>query len=126
MQRRNTSQRQIVFDALQQLGHASTEELIEYIRSNYDHISLATIYRNVSILLDEHKIKKVKLQDEDVLETLKSNHYHFVCKECKMIYDVNLKNIFNSLSKVNGHSIEECDISLYGICNKCKEKAINE
>ena len=78
MQRRTTSQRQIVYETLENLGHASVEELIDYIRSNYDNISLATIYRNISILLEEEKIKKVKLQGDDVLETNKDNHYHFV------------------------------------------------
>ena len=56
MQRRNTSQRQIVYEALDVLGHATTEDLIEYIKQHYDNISLATIYRNISILLDEKKI----------------------------------------------------------------------
>ena len=56
MQRRNTSQRQIVFESLAVLGHATTESLISYIKNNYDAISLATIYRNICILLEEKKI----------------------------------------------------------------------
>lgn len=55
MQRRNTSQRQIVFESLAVLGHATTESLISYIKNNYDAISLATIYRNIGILLEEKR-----------------------------------------------------------------------
>lgn len=128
MQRRNTSQRQIVYEALDVLGHATTEELIEYIKKNYDQISLATIYRNISILLDEHKIKKVKFQESDVLETIKQNHYHFVCKKCGSIYDVDAlrsSKIVEKLKESSGYEILECDISLYGICEECKKKEIN-
>jgi len=124
MQRRNTSQRQIVFDALENLGHATTEDLIEYIKKNYDNISLATIYRNISILLDENKIKKVPLQGDDVLETIKQNHFHFVCKKCGNIYDVDefkAKEALEKLKKIDNYDILECDISLYGICDKCKK-----
>ena len=126
MQRRNTSQRQIVFEALDYLGHATTEDLIEYIKKHYDNISLATIYRNISILLDEHKIKRVPLQENDVLETVKQNHYHFVCKKCGNIYDVDsskASKVVDALKMIDNHEIEEFSISLYGICEECKKEA---
>lgn len=128
MQRRNTSQRQIVFEALESLGHATTEDLIEYIKKNYDNISLATIYRNISILLDEHKIKRVPLQGEDVLETIKQNHFHFVCKNCGNIYDVDEEKAHEAIVKLKeicDHEILESDISLYGICEQCKKMEEN-
>ena len=80
MLRRNTNQRQIVYEALKILGHATTDELIKYINENYENISLATIYRNLGIMLDDEQIKKVKLQDCEVYETVKLKYYHFVCK----------------------------------------------
>ena len=128
MQRRNTSQRQIVFEALDLLGHATTEDLIEYIKKHYDNISLATIYRNISILLDEKKIKRVPLQGDDVLETIKQNHYHFVCKNCGNIYDIDeyqAKGALEKLKSIPNYYILECDISLYGICEKCKKMEKN-
>ena len=52
MIRRNTNQRQIVLDSLAFLGHATSDDLINHINNNYSNISLATIYRNLTILLD--------------------------------------------------------------------------
>ena len=43
MQRRNTSQRQIVFESLAVLGHATTESLISYIKNNYDSRGLPVL-----------------------------------------------------------------------------------
>lgn len=123
MQRRNTNQRQIVYNALDVLGHASIESLIEYIRMHYENISLATIYRNISILLDEKKVKRVKLMNEDVLETVKQDHFHFVCSECGNIFDLDCdKKEFIKQFDFSKHQINNCDVSLYGICEKCKLK----
>ena len=38
MLRRNTNQRQIVYDAIEKAGHISIEVLIEEIQKNYDNL----------------------------------------------------------------------------------------
>ena len=124
MLRRNTNQRQIVFEAIEKAGHISIEHLIEEIQKNYDNISLATIYRNITFLTDEGKIKKVKLNNIDVLETVKHKHYHFTCKVCGNIIDVSpdkLPNFANHEMMIDNQRIDEIDINLYGICEKCQK-----
>lgn len=128
MLRRNTNQRQIVYDSLHFLGHASSENLIQYIQSNYSNISLATIYRNLGILLEENMVKKVKLQGIDVYETVKENHYHYVCKHCGKILDVSPEEMGISLPKFelkNGDKVENYEFSFYGLCHEC-QKTINK
>lgn len=128
MLRRNTNQRQIVYDSLKMLGHATTEELINYINDNYENISLATIYRNLSILIDDEQIKKVKLNNCEVYETLKSKHYHFVCKHCGKIVDItpNEANTFvNSNSYISKNRIEDLEVTYYGTCENCLKKVLN-
>ena len=123
MIRRNTNQRNIVYDSLEYLGHASTEVLIEYINKNHPDFSLATIYRNIKVLTDEHKIKKVKLDGIDVYETIKNKHYHYKCMECGEIYDVKPEEIeydMSKISSINSDNICDCDIVFYGVCHKCK------
>lgn len=68
MQRRNTNQRQIVYHSLEALGHATVEALIEYIRVHDENISLATIYRNISILLEEQKLKELSCKMKQCLK----------------------------------------------------------
>ena len=124
MLRRNTNQRQIVYDAIEKAGHISIEHLIEEIQKNYDNISLATIYRNITFLTEEGKIKKVKLNNIDVLETVKNKHYHFTCKVCGNIIDVcpdKLPNFANHEMMIDNQRVDEIDINLYGICEKCQK-----
>ena len=76
MIRRNTNQSQIVYKSIEFMGHTTSEKLIEYINSNYENISLATIYRNLSKLLEEGQIRKLRLGNDEIYETVKENHYH--------------------------------------------------
>ena len=118
---RNTKQKTIIFDAIDNYGHLTVEELKEILYNNKEDVSIATIYRNLNILSLENKIKKVFLEDKVVYETIKDYHYHFECKECHKIIDIDpsLINI-----KIN-HSITgvtKKDIFLYGVCEDCKNK----
>ncbi len=125
MIRRNTSQRQIVYDTLAFLGHATSDDLIKYINTNYSNISLATIYRNLTILLDEKQIKKVKIGEIDVFETVKDKHYHFKCRVCGNIIDIDPNKIpldVSKLNKIGDNDILDCDIVFLGVCNKCKKE----
>lgn len=124
MLRRMTTQKRIVYQSLEELGHASVELLIEYIRNLHKKISLATIYRNIHALLAEQKIRIVKMRDIDVLETVKEDHAHFICEQCGCIVDVELdkKKIVSKVSKASIHYIKNCDIAFYGLCQNCTRK----
>lgn len=125
MIRRNTNQRQIVFDSLACLGHATSDDLINYINDNYSNISLATIYRNLNILLDEKQIKKFSVGESDVYEVSKEKHYHFKCIICNNIYDIpeNLVDLkFKDISRIDKKSIIDYEIIFTGVCENCKNK----
>ncbi|MDE6407813.1 MAG: transcriptional repressor [Anaeroplasmataceae bacterium] len=121
MLRRMTTQKRIVYQALEDLGHASVEFLIEYLRRKNEQISLATIYRNIQALLAEQKIKIVNLRGNDVLETVKEDHAHFICEQCGSIEDiiVDKEKIISRTSKNCIHQIKNCDMAFYGLCRNC-------
>lgn len=128
MLRRNTNQKQIVFEALKDLGHATTDELISYINDNYENISLATIYRNLGIMLDDEQVKKVKLNNCEVYETVKAKHYHFVCKHCGKIIDINpneVNTFVDDNNFIGNNRIDDLDITYYGTCENCLNKILN-
>ncbi len=121
MIRRNTNQIQIVYKSIEFMGHTTSEKLIEYINSNYENISLATIYRNLNKLLDEGQIRKLRLGQEEIYETVKENHYHFKCQKCGMIYDIPLNMIeLPSIEYVDGNEVIATDIMMIGNCKNCK------
>ncbi|MCR5646854.1 MAG: transcriptional repressor [Acholeplasmatales bacterium] len=121
MIRRNTNQSQIVYKSIEFMGHTTSEKLIEYINSNYENISLATIYRNLSKLLDEGQIRKLRLGNDEIYETVKENHYHFKCQKCGMIYDIEPAKVkIPAIEDIDGNEVINTDIMMVGICKFCK------
>lgn len=128
MLRRRTNQESIVYAALEFLNHATVEELISYLKENDFQISLATIYRNINKLSDEGKIRQVKIGELEVYETTKAKHYHYICRCCNNIIDLepNLVPVkIGKLDNIYGNQIDDCDLVLYGICHSCKLKQEN-
>ena len=128
MQRRNTDQKRVVLQCIDCLGHATMEQVIENVHDVDSSISKSTIYRNVNVLLTENVIKKFKMNQVEVYETIKEKHYHFMCKECWHITDLNAKELderFGNLKEVEGNQIEEVEIYFSGICKDCLKKKNN-
>ena len=128
MQRRNTDQKRVVLLCIDCLGHATMEQVIENVHDVDSSISKSTIYRNVNVLLTENVIKKFKMNQVEVYETIKEKHYHFMCKECGHITDLNAKELderFGNLKEVEGNQIEEVEIYFSGICKDCLKKKNN-
>ena len=122
MVRRNTNQSQIVYKSIEFMGHTTSERLIEYINSNYENISLATIYRNLTKLLEEGQIKKLRLGQEEIYETVKEKHYHFKCAKCGMIYDISPSMVnLPSFEGIDGNEVTGTDLMFVGICKGCKK-----
>lgn len=128
MQRRNTDQKRVVLQCIDCLGHATMEQVIENVHDIDSSISKSTIYRNVNVLLTEKVIKKFKMNQVEVYETIKEKHYHFMCKECGHISDLNAKELderFGNLKEIEGNQIEEVEIYFSGICKNCLKKKNN-
>ena len=122
MIRRNTNQKQIVYETINAKGHITSEELILEIMGNHNDISLASIYRNLNILSMDKKIKKIKLSNIDVYETVKEKHYHYQCKECNSIFDIPVEDIPDeiiNLNRISNENVTDCDIVFYGVCHNC-------
>lgn len=78
--------------------------------------------------MDEQMVKKVKLDGVDIYETVKSKHFHFVCKHCGEIIDITPQEIkvdFTSIKSINSDTVDEVDVTFYGMCNKCKSTINN-
>lgn len=124
MNRRNTAQRKVIYEAICFLKHTKIDDLISYIKSIGINISLSTIYRNLTVLEDDNLIRKIKFAEYDVYEVISINHYHFVCIKCESIVDIDPSDItlnIDSYKSINGNDITQTDLTFYGICSKCKK-----
>lgn len=111
---KNSKQRNIIEEYLCNLHkHVSAEEIHEQINVMGHNISLATIYRNLNILVDLNIIQKLSIKDKFLYDGNPKEHYHFYCNKCQTLFDIELDydtkidDRFRKLNigKVNGHTI---------------------
>lgn len=106
--------------------HPTAEQIYDALKLEYPNISLGTVYRNLSLLTELGEVQKVACGDGIVhYDPDTSSHYHFTCKECNTVIDLNIeqKDMINALSAsdFNG-TIEGHSIYFYGTCEKCKKR----
>lgn len=80
MQYRNTRQRKIVLEAVQEHhDHPSADQIYLEIRAKDPKISRGTVYRNLNILSEEGQITHVKVPGADRYDCRTDFHYHLIC-----------------------------------------------
>ena len=117
-----TPQRIAIVDALFLNGHVSTESLYSIMLKKFSSISLATIYKNINLMLENCLIHEVKLPlSKSVYELTKSSHSHLLCKKCGNIEDVviDLGALVDKISKTTEFQIDKTDFILSGNCKNC-------
>ncbi len=125
MLRRNTTQKNIILNAVRSLkSHVTAEEVYNYIHTDSPSISKGTVYRNLNILADEGKIKKIEISSGAVyFDFTVTNHFHFKCKKCGRLFDilmVNEPNLLDYIKEDNNFSVLNYEIVFKGLCSNCK------
>jgi len=120
--KRNTIQRQLVYNAVKDLDiHANAEQVYQHVIAIHPSISKATVYRNLTQLSESGALMNIgNFYGSTHYDHNCHDHYHFVCEECRHIFDIS--NCFpdvrdftqNDGLKITGHNL-----SFFGLCNEC-------
>lgn len=126
METRNTKQKQIVIDALKKnKTHPTIQELYHQVHDIDKKVGQATVYRNISKLVDDGKIIKIPTRNGiDYYDADCNPHYHLICKECNKIYDIFDEDYYKLIKRVEDEyqiKIESSLILFEGICDKCSK-----
>ncbi len=106
--------------------HPTAEQIYIDLRKDNPHLSLGTVYRNLTLLSELGEIRKIStLVGADHFDADTSMHYHFCCKACGAVSDIHMdedsafrKQIFASAEG----DVEEVDVTAYGLCPECSQK----
>ena len=125
IEKRNTVQRQLIYDAVKELNiHASAEQVVEYLAQKHPSIGRATVYRNLSYMSETGELLRIgNFYGTTHYDHNCHEHHHFICSSCKRIYDVegSVSDIFERFNGTQGFDITECNISFSGLCWECKK-----
>jgi Fe2+ or Zn2+ uptake regulation protein len=122
---RNTRQRGVILDILQDTkDHPTAEMIYRDARRIIPNISLGTVYRNLSFLQDQGLVREIRPCDggSTRFDGELAAHAHFHCLHCGGLLDIPLPSGFEqpSLSDVEGIArISAIDLHIIGSCANC-------
>jgi len=126
--KRNTVQRQLIYNAVEELNiHATAEQVVEYLAEKHPTIGRATVYRNLNYMSETGELVKISnFHGATHYDHNCQEHYHFTCNACKRIFDVfdtggNFSNAAEKFSDTQGFDVLACSVSFSGLCWECKE-----
>ena len=127
MVRRNTIQKELVLNAVRSLkNHATADEIYHMIKQAYPSIGRGTVYRNLNILAEEGKIRKVEvIGSPDRFDHICEKHFHVRCIKCGRLFDIELEPVPELKPKRKDSTdmqFLDYDIMFKGICPDCQEK----
>ena len=118
---RNTKQKELIYSIVNNsTNHLDAYHIYELCREKMPNISLGTVYRNLTNLVNEGKIIRFNINGFDRYDK-SINHFHFVCSECGTIYDV-FDNLIIEKQFIDDNMVIDYELKINGICKKCIER----
>ncbi len=125
-----TPQRIAILDVILGLKeHPSAETIYNYLKLNYPHISIATIYKTLDLFLMKGIVRKVYSETDTMrYDAIAEKHHHLYCSESDRIedyYDEELNHMLEeyfNMKKIPNFSIEDFKVQLIGKFKDNKEK----
>lgn len=123
---RYSKQRELIYNNLiARHDHPTAEAIYSDLKKDHPELSLGTVYRNLNFLADAQMIRKLDVGQNIVhFDGDLSDHYHFICNNCKKVFDINYQNekISNVVKQQTNHRIEKIEIVFSGTCECCLKK----
>ena len=121
-----TFQRTNILEVIDKNGHMSVEDIYEEVIKVHPSISLATIYKNIILMMEKGVLAEVPIAGKKPkYELSKNDHIHLVCTECGEVEDkacMDATNrVLHELTDREHFVLNKRQINLYGVCASCQE-----
>ena len=105
-------------------AHPSAEALFQMLQKEHPDISLATVYRNLTLFKQQGLIQS--LGTVNGIERFDGNtqpHVHFICGNCESVLDLPEldppESLRSAAAKATGGEVTGCQLIFTGTCQDC-------
>lgn len=122
---RKTPERFALLDkAITLPGHFGVDVLYENMESSGYHVSRATIYSTLELLVDCGLLNRhIFGSRKTCYEVALGSHCHLVCNACGRIREIEEEQLSNLASvDLDGFNPTYCSTTVYGLCKDCAGK----
>ena len=125
---RLTPQRQLVLDAVRELGHGTPDEIAASVQAKASSVNLSTVYRTLDVLEEVGLVTHTHLGHgaPTYHPADESDHVHLVCTGCGDIIAVPaaaVEPLVGSLRAANGFEVDVTHMAMHGRCAGCADAA---
>lgn len=127
---RVTATRLAVLRALKKFPHSDAESVINDVREQLGSVSPQTAYSVLSTFMEAGIVRRIEPAGSPALHELRvgDNHHHIVCRHCGTTTDIECEvgepPCLNP-SDLHGYVLDEAEVTFWGICPDCQNKATN-
>ena len=109
--------------------HPSAEKIYHDLLPKFPSMSLATVYNNLKVLVEEGFVAELKISNDSTTyyDFMGHQHVNIVCESCGKIVDfmdVDLLDIAKEAHQQTQFEITKVQLLAYGICPECQAKQV--
>ena len=125
---RLTPQRQLILEAVHELGHATPEQVHTAVRERVAGVNITTVYRTLELLEELGLVNHTHLSHGSPTYHAagEHQHVHLVCRNCGSISEVDpsvMRPVTERLMAEKGFRVDVGHVSLFGECANCKDRS---
>lgn len=126
---RKTPERYAILDKVFDMtDHFYIESLYTALESEAYHVSRATVYNTIELLIDCGLVRRHQFNNQlaqyEKITGIGNNHHHLICTQCgkiKEVKDPELMKMMNARRYPTFHTAYFA-IYVYGVCSRCQRK----
>ena len=121
---RMTPQRQLVLDAVRELGHATPEQVCAQVQRVAPAVNITTVYRTLDLLERLGLVRHTHLgHGAPNYSAHEHEHVHLVCHGCGNVTEVPtalMAGLAGRLDRDLGFELDVAHVALSGMCRDCR------
>ena len=125
---RLTPQRQLVLEAVAELGHATPDDIVTAVRRTAAGVNISTVYRTLELLEDLGLVRHTHLGHGPPTyhAATDDEHVHLVCRVCGRVTETSpdlVAGLVATLAESEGFVADVGHLAVFGTCRRCGSNA---
>lgn len=121
---RLTPQRELILAAVDELGHATPDEVLAHVQQQASAVNASTVYRTLEVLEELGLVRHAHLSDRaPTYHTTRGHeHFHLVCRSCREVISVDAEQaapFVELLKQEHGFTPDLGHLTVFGECARC-------
>lgn len=121
-----TPQRQLVLDAVRELGHATPEQVCRTVQNTAPTVNITTVYRALDLLEELALLRHTQIgQGPPTYSPEEHEHLHLACEHCGRLDEVPrdvVGGLAGTLRERYGFELDASHLALPGCCADCARR----